>query len=83
MSVDNNMFFIHSDLLFGICSVICECLRNLQGGAVCLPWIADEKVALYVCYQRTGGAKKGGYIKRNCMTVWVLLLEVLLALQHN
>ena len=29
-----------------------------------MPWTDDEKVALFECYQRTGGVKKGGYIKR-------------------
>ena len=39
-------------------------VRRGKGGASCVSWTDDERVALYECYQRTGGVKKGGYIKR-------------------
>ena len=39
-------------------------VRRGKGGSSCVSWTDDERVALYECYQRTGGVKKGGYIKR-------------------
>ena len=39
-------------------------VRKGKGGAVCMPWKNDERVALFECYQRTGGVRKGGFIKK-------------------
>ena len=36
--------------------------RQGKGGAVCVPWTDDERVALFESYLRTGGIRDGGYI---------------------
>ena len=38
--------------------------RQGKGGAVCVPWTDDERVALFESYLRTGGIRDGGYIKK-------------------
>ena len=39
-------------------------VRRGKGGTTCVPWTDDERKALFECYQRSGGVKKVGYIKR-------------------
>ena len=38
--------------------------RRGKGGTQCVSWTDDERKALFECFQRSGGVKKGGYIKR-------------------
>ena len=38
--------------------------RKGKGGASCISWSDDERKALFECYQRTGGVRKDGYIKK-------------------
>ena len=39
-------------------------VRRGKGGTPCVSWTDGERKALFECYQRSGGLKKGGYIKK-------------------
>ena len=61
MSDDNGGEVIGAEMRVG---AVGGNVRKGKGGTPCIGWTKEERSALWECFEKSGGVRKGGYIKR-------------------